>query len=39
MLLLDGNVLVALAIDSHEFHKRAHLWFDHHPDVGFLIPA
>ena len=28
MWLLDGNVLVALAIDSHEFHKRAHLWFD-----------
>ena len=28
MWLLDGNVLVALAIDSHEFHKRAHRWFD-----------
>src|SRR5713226_8100524 len=28
MWLFDGNVLVALAIDSHEFHKRAHRWFD-----------
>src|SRR5438093_4802344 len=26
--LLDGNVLVALAIDSHEFHERARRWFD-----------
>ncbi len=26
--LLDGNVLVALAIDSHEFHARARTWFD-----------
>ena len=26
--LLDGNVLVALAIDSHVHHHRAHEWFD-----------
>ena len=26
--LLDGNVLVALAIDTHEFHERALRWFD-----------
>jgi toxin-antitoxin system PIN domain toxin len=26
--LLDGNVLVALAIDTHEFHERARRWFD-----------
>lgn len=26
--LLDGNVLVALAIDTHEFHDRARRWFD-----------
>ena len=25
--LLDSNVLVALAIDSHEFHGRASRWF------------
>lgn len=25
--LLDGNVLVALAIDSHVHHDRAHHWF------------
>jgi len=28
MWLLDGNLLVALAIDSHEFHDRAQRWFD-----------
>lgn len=28
MWLLDGNVLVALAIDTHEFHERVQLWFD-----------
>ena len=28
MWLLDGNVLVALAIDTHEFHERVHRWFD-----------
>ena len=28
MWLLDGNVLVALAIDSHEFHDRVQRWFD-----------
>jgi toxin-antitoxin system PIN domain toxin len=28
MWLLDGNLLIALAIDSHEFHDRAHRWFD-----------
>ena len=26
--LLDGNVLVALAIDTHEFHDRTRCWFD-----------
>jgi toxin-antitoxin system PIN domain toxin len=25
--LLDGNVLLALAIRSHEFHEAAHRWF------------
>ena len=25
--LLDSNVLVALAIDTHEFHERASRWF------------
>jgi hypothetical protein len=25
MSLLDGNLLVALAIDTHEFHDRAQL--------------
>jgi hypothetical protein len=29
--LLDGNVLVALAIDTHEFHERARQWFDADP--------
>jgi len=28
MWLLDGNVLVALAIDTHEFHGRVQRWFD-----------
>jgi len=28
MWLLDGNLLVALAIDSHQFHDRAQRWFD-----------
>lgn len=28
MWLLDGNVLVALAIDTHEFHDRVRNWFD-----------
>ena len=28
MLLLDGNLLVALTIDTHEFHGRARRWFD-----------
>ena len=28
MWLLDGNVLVALAIDTHEFHHRVQQWFD-----------
>ena len=28
MWLLDGNLLVALVIDTHEFHHRAHRWFD-----------
>lgn len=28
MWLLDGNVLVALAIDTHEFHQRVQRWFD-----------
>lgn len=26
--LLDVNVLVALTSDEHEFHKKAHQWFD-----------
>ncbi len=26
--LLDGNVLVALAMDSHVFHERVCRWFD-----------
>lgn len=26
--LLDGNILVALAIDTHQFHERAKRWFD-----------
>ena len=26
--LLDGNLLVALAIDSHVHHERARVWFD-----------
>ena len=28
MWLLAGNVLVALAIDTHEFHERVRRWFD-----------
>ncbi len=28
MWLLDGNLLVAIAIDTHEFHQRAQRWFD-----------
>lgn len=28
MWLLDGNVLVALAIDTHQFHERVQRWFD-----------
>jgi predicted nucleic acid-binding protein len=28
MWLLDGNVLVALSIDTHEFHERVERWFD-----------
>jgi toxin-antitoxin system PIN domain toxin len=28
MWLLDGNVLVALTIDTHEFHERVERWFD-----------
>lgn len=27
-MLLDGNVLVALAIDTREFHERVQRWFD-----------
>lgn len=26
--LLDGNLLVALRIDTHEHHDRAHQWFN-----------
>ena len=26
--LLDGNLLVAMAIDSHEHHRRVMHWFD-----------
>ena len=28
MWLLNGNVLVALTIDTHEFHDRVQRWFD-----------
>ena len=28
MWLLDGNLLVALTIDTHESHQRAQRWFD-----------
>ena len=28
MWLLDGNLLVALTIDTHEFHHRAQRWFN-----------
>jgi predicted nucleic acid-binding protein len=28
MWLLDGNILVALAIDTHLFHERVRQWFD-----------
>ena len=28
MWLVDGNLLVALTIDTHEFHQRAQHWFD-----------
>ena len=27
--LLDGNLLVALVIDTHVHHERAHRWFAH----------
>jgi uncharacterized protein len=27
MLLFDGNLLLALTIDTHEFHQRAQRWF------------
>jgi uncharacterized protein len=30
--LLDGNVLVAMAIDTHIFHERVRRWFDALPD-------
>ena len=26
--LLDGNVLVALTINTHQFHERVRRWFD-----------
>jgi uncharacterized protein len=29
--LLDVNVLVALALPSHEFHQAAHSWFNREP--------
>jgi len=32
MWLLDGNVLVALIIDTHEFHHRVERWFDSQSD-------
>jgi uncharacterized protein len=28
MWLFDGNFLVALTIDTHEFHQRAQRWFN-----------
>ena len=33
--LLDGGVLVALAIDSHVHHHRAHEWFGNLEDDRF----
>lgn len=30
--LLDGNVLIALVLDTHEFHSRATRWFVSHGD-------
>jgi toxin-antitoxin system PIN domain toxin len=32
MWLLDGNVLVALAVDTHEFHEPVLRWFDSQTD-------
>jgi uncharacterized protein len=32
MWLLDGNLLVALTIDTHEFHERSRRWFDSHAE-------
>ena len=28
MWLFDGNLLIALAVDTHEFHERVRDWFD-----------
>ncbi len=35
--LLDGNVLVALRIDSHVHHRRAHAWFAGLPDGDTFV--
>lgn len=37
--LLDGNLLVALRIDSHVHHEKAHAWFrDRHKDRFATCP-
>jgi uncharacterized protein len=33
--LLDGNLLVALRIDTHIAHEAAHRWFDRHRNDRF----
>jgi toxin-antitoxin system PIN domain toxin len=33
--LLDANVLLALAWQTHVHHEAAHLWFAHHKDDGW----
>lgn len=36
-LLLDGNLLVALRIDTHEHHEQAQTWFSYLPrDARFV---
>jgi toxin-antitoxin system PIN domain toxin len=37
--LLDGNVLVALQLDSHLHHERAHRWFASLKGDGFATCA
>jgi toxin-antitoxin system PIN domain toxin len=33
--LLDINVLIALMDEKHEFHERAHVWWQTHADEGW----